>query len=264
MERVEQMRRNQRGKKTLAVILLLVLCMTLPGTEVLAARKDLTHSIWKKKKSTVTVTTPAGVRKYRLYNQTKCKGSDRIYYGPYGCVTTGVSIAVSGFGIKATPWHIHQGKASSKKTERYALKQLKLKRKRQAISLRLASQILTDMGIRNKRVTSFAAAQAEKEIRAHLMKGKPVIVKVKKGQHGGVKFTNRHHTLVLVGLVNDYVVFLNPSTGGVNSSRVGKIKTKINLKLSTLVKKFMYSSRSGTEGGYVMKNSAGGGYILVG
>ena len=264
MERTEQMRQNWRRHKTFTVILLLVLCMMMPGTEALAARKDLTHSIWKKRRSTVTVTTPAGVRKYHLYNQTRPRGKDRLYYGPYGCVTTGVSIAASGFGVKATPWLIHQGKASNKKTEKYALKQLKLKRKRQAISLRLASQILTDMGIPNRRVTSFSAPEAEEEIRTHLMEGKPVIVKVKKGQHGGVKFTNRHHTLVLVGLVDDYVVFLNPSTGGVNSSRVGKITSKINLKLGTLVQKFMYSSGSGTEGGYVLKNSTGGGYILVG
>ena len=262
MEYEKQMRQNR--KKILAAVLLLVICMMMPCTEVLAARRDLTHGIWKKKGSSVTVTTPAGVRKYHVYNQMRCKGPDRLYYGPYGCVTTGVSIAVSGFGIKATPWLIHQGKASNIKTERYALKQLKLKRKRQAISLRLAAQILTDMGIPNQRVTSFSAVQAEEEIRAHLLEGKPVIVKVKKGQHGGIKFTNRHHTLVLVGLVDDYVVFLNPSTGGVNSSRVGKIKTKINLKLGTLVQKFMYSSGSGTEGGYVLKNSCGGGYILVG
>ena len=222
------MKRNN-WKKTLIVVLMMLVCLETISGEALA---DQTQSIWNKSGSTVTVATPYGSRTYHLYNQLKCKGRDKYYYRSYGCVTTGVSIAASGFGVKAEPWAIHMGKSSSKKSERYALKQLKVKRKRrQAISLRLASQILTNMGIPNRRVTSFTTAAAEEEIRAHLLQGKPVIVKVKRGQHHGVKFTNHHHTLVLVGIVGDYVAFINPITGNMNSARSGKMK-KLRLRPS--------------------------------
>lgn len=259
------MQQSSKGKKILAVMCALILCLTLtvPAAQT-KARKDMTQGIWTRRGSTVTVKTGTRTRKYTLYNQLKCKGRDQLYYRNCGCVTTAVSIAASGFNMKAEPWIIHTGKTSSLRSESRALSQLKQKRKKKAISLRLASQILTNMKIRNKRVMSFTAASAEKEIRAHLLSGKPVIVKVRKGERGGVKFTNNHHTLVLLGITGDYVVFANPATGSLNNSRVGTVRSAINMRLSRLVRDFMFSSTKGTEGAYVTSLSNGGGYILVG
>lgn len=131
------------------------------------------------------------------------------------------------------------------------------------MSLRLASQILTDMGIANRRVTTFSDSSAERKIRKHLEAGKPVIIKVGSGRYKGIHFTNAHHTLVLIGIEKGYVVFINP-VGGVNKSTVGSVHRNINLKLSTLVKKFMYSSEKGTEGAYVTDYNDAGGFILAG
>lgn len=269
MERRKKMNMRSAGglRKALAAVLISAMCVCGFTGDVMAkttARKDATAGIWKIKGSTVTVTTSSGKRKYTLYNQRKPKSSDIVYWSAYGCVTTGLAMAASGLGSKATPWSIHSGSVKSKYSEAYALKKLRMRKQRRAMSLRLASQILSDMGIKNRRVTSFSSAQAYKDIKTHLKAGKPVLVKVKSGQHSGIKFTNAHHTLVLVGIVNDYVVFLNPSTGGVNTSRVGQIRSKINIKLSTLIHSFMYSSKSGTGGAYVTSTRSSGGYILVG
>lgn len=256
--------KSSRWKKIVATLLLFAMCMGTLGGEVQAARTDLTHGIWHKHGRHVTVTTPAGTRTYTIYNQLKCKGGDPHYYQRYGCVTAGVSIAASGFGVVAKPWTIRGGSASKACSERRALKQLKQSRKNYAISIRLASRILSNIGIPNKAVTSFNDAEAEAEIRQHLQAGKPVIVKVGKRQYDGVKFTKHHHTLVLIGMVDDYVVFINPVNGKINGSRVGKHKSKINLTLHTLVTKFMYSSKKGTHSAYVKRDKSGGGYILVG
>ncbi len=211
----------------------------------------------------VTVATPDGSRTYTLYGQMKTKRS-KNYFRRYGCITVGVSIAASGFGVDVNPWTIHLAKATQPYSERYAVSQLQQKFKEQAISLRLASQILTNMGIPNKAVATYAPAQAEAEIRQHLQAGKPVIVKVRKKRYAGIQFTNHHHALVLIGLNGDNVVFVNTANGRINDSRVGKVKSKIILPLHTLVTKFMFSSKGNTAKAYVRKDKAGGGYILVG
>ncbi len=255
--------KSSRWSKKIAILLLFTLCMTSLSFEAQAGRKDLTHGIWSKHGKNVTVTTSAGTRTYYAYDQLRCKGEDRRYYPSHGCVTVGVSIAASGFGVVAKPWSIHKGKATLACSESLALSQLQQKRKNTAISLRLASQILTNIGIPNKVVTAFSNTDAEAQIRKHLQEGKPVIVKVNSAKYKGVKFTTRHHTLVLIGMADDYVVFINPIKGKVNGSRVGKKRSKINLTLNELVTHFMYSSAD-TMSAYTSKASNGGGYILVG
>ena len=223
-----------------ALILTIVLSCSVLGTAALAAsRKDVTQDIWKTSGKTVTVTDPSGsARKYHCYSQ-NIRGD--YYYSTYGCITTAVSIAASGFGVNASPKKIHAGSASSVLSEKYALKILKAKYRKAAMSLRLASQILTDMGIPNKRVSSFSANTAIEEIRSHLKAGKPVIVKAGKKTYKGVHFTSQK----------------------INHSVLGKVNKKINLTVPELVK-FMYSSKKNTNSAYVTKTKDGGGYILVG
>lgn len=245
-----------------ALILTIVLSCSVLGTAALAAsRKDVTQDIWKTSGKTVTVTDPSGsARKYHCYSQ-NIRGD--YYYSTYGCIITAVSIAASGFGVNASPKKIHAGSASSVLSEKYALKILKAKYRKAAMSLRLASQILTDMGIPNKRVSSFSANTAIEEIRSHLKAGKPVIVKAGKKTYKGVHFTSQHHALVLIGIKGDTVVFVNPWGGKINHSVLGKVNKKINLTVPELVK-FMYSSKKNTNSAYVTKTKDGGGYILVG
>ncbi len=245
----------------LAVCVLSVFCS---GSMVYAkGRTDPTASAWSRKKNSVTCVMPGGSRTYHLYNQRKYG----LYFSSKGCVTTGVSIAASGFGVNAAPKKIRKGKATDPFSERYALAAMGMKSskvKNEAISLRTASQILTDMGIPNRAVTSYSKGAAVDEIRQHLLGGKPVIVKVKQKRWKGIQFTVFHHTLVLIGIVGENVIFINPATGGVNDSRVGLVNDKINLPLKSLVNKFMYTSKKHTKRAYTKRPRDGGGYILVG
>ena len=257
------MRYKNRARLVSVLLLTLVLsCSVLSTAASAASKSDATHSIWMKSGKDVTVTSPSGgTRKYHCYSQ-KIKGD--YYYSSYGCITTAVSIAASGFGKYVSPKKIHKGSSSSVYSEKYALKKIKAKYRKAAISLRLASQILTDMGIPNKRVNSFSSASAIKQIRNHLKAGKPVIVKVSKKTYKGIHFTVRHHALVLIGLKGDTVVFVNPWGGKINHSTIGKVHKNINLTVPQLVKKLMFSSKKHTKRAYVTNPKDGGGYILVG
>lgn len=257
------MRFKKRIRLLSVLILTLVLTLSaLSSTALAASKKDVTKSVWKKSGKNVTVTSPSGtVRKYHCYSQ-NIKGD--YYYSTYGCITAAVSIAASGFGTYASPKKIHAGSATDPVSEKYALKQIKAKYRKASISLRLASQILTDMGIPNKRVNSFSSATAISEIREHLKAGKPVIIKAGKKTYKGVHFTSQHHALVLIGIKDDTVVFVNPWGGKINHSVLGKVNKNINLTVPQLVKKFMYSSKKNTGSAYVTKTKDAGGYILVG
>ncbi len=256
--------KNKTWKKLLVSVLILIMCLGSLTVESQAARRDMTKGSWRKSGHSIHVLTPEGVRTYHIYNQLKPKGKNKLYFFQYGCVVTGLGIAASGFGSHVTPWMIHDSSASNPISERYALNQLQLKYEDAAISLRLSSQILTNLGITNKLVTSFSNEGAVEEIRNHLQAGKPVIVKVKNNTYRGVHFTNNHHTLVLLGMAGDYVFFLNPVTGKMNSSRTGRIKNKINLDLNTLVTQFMKCSEAEGTLGFIKRAKQSGGYILVG
>ena len=247
-----------RKLTTLFISVIMLLCLSSEAY----ARTDKTASAWYVKKNTVTCAMPGATRSYHIYNQKKLG----LYFRSYGCITTAVSICASGFGADVKPKSIRSGKASAAYSERYALSRMgvKPKVKNEPISLRCASQILTDMGIPNQRVTQFSNAQAEADIRAHLLEGKPVLVKVKKGRWKGIEFTVSHHALVLIGIVGDNVIFINPSSGGVNSSRAGNIHKHINITLRDLISHFMYQSFRHTESAYSKAVKRAGGYILVG
>lgn len=257
------MKYKNRARLLSVLLLTLILsCSVLSTAASAESKSDATQSIWKKSGKDITVTSPSGSkRKYHCYSQ-KIKGD--YYYSAYGCITTAVSISESGFGKYASPKQIHKGSSSSVYSEKYALKKIKAKYRKAAISLRLASQILTDMGIPNKRVNSFSANAAINEIRNHLKAGKPVIVKVSKKTYNGIRFTVRHHALVLIGLKGDTVVFVNPWGGKINHSSIGKVHKNINLTVPQLVTKLMFSSKKHVNSAYVSKPKDGGGYILVG
>jgi len=211
------------------------------------------------RKKYVTITAQNGTkRRYRCYKQ----GA----FITYGCIMTAVSIAASGFGAKHSPRSIHSGRSSACYSERYALQQLGTgeRFRYRAYSLKLASQILTDMGIQNKRVVRFKKSQAIKEIRAHLLQGKPVIVKVKNRRWHGIRLANQHHALVLVGIKKGRVYFINTANGILNGSTHGSKRRHISISLKQLVNHFMYSSKGNTESAYVGSWKSAGGYILVG
>ncbi len=255
------MKKSISWGKLLILVLTLVVCVSSVSMESFAKSKYKPGS-WSKSGSFVRVTSPAGKsRRYHCYKQS---GQNCVYLTSKGCITTAVAIAASGFGVKVTPKQIHFGSVKSKKSERYALKKMKAKYKDGAISLKLASQILTDMGIPNKKVSVFTKSNAIREIREHLKEGKPVIVKAKGTMYKGIRFTYKHHALVLIGIKGDKVTFINPWNGMINHSRVGKVHRGIKLSVPALVNHFMFSSKKNQSKAYVGNSKDGGGYILVG
>lgn len=204
----------------------------------------------------LSIVTPEGVKKYTIYSQHKYGR----YFVSYGCVTTAVAIVASSYGKSYTPSDIHSGSEKKKYSERYALKKMKetneLKKRygKAAISLHTASEILSNMGIENRAVYSFKKGKAEKEIRAHLKQGKPVIVKVNRNTYHGIRLANVHHAIVLVGLnKKDQIIYVNP--GYVQNYKV---------TLSTLLKHHMTVPEANFMDPYVTNINNAGGYILVG
>ncbi len=203
----------------------------------------------------LSIATPKGVKKYTIYSQHKYGP----YYTSYGCVTTAVAIVASSYGKSYTPRDIHTGSEGKKYSERYALKKMKKTSElrkyynRAALSLRTASKILSNMGIKNRAVYKFNRSKAEKEIRAHLKQGKPVIIKANTNRYNGIRLANVHHAIVLVGLDSrDQIIYVNP--GWVQNYKI---------KLSTLLRHHMPPAQGNYMTPYVLNISTAGGYILV-
>lgn len=203
------------------------------------------------------VTTPEDTKTYTAYAQMDYG----FYYRTFGCVATAVAIVGSGYGKPYTPAQIHEGTADKKYSERYAVTkmgkaaELKSGYGNAAISLRTASQILTNIGIKNRPVYTFSNAKALKQIRAHLKTGKPVIIK--KNRNIGMRNPGLggHHALVIVGLQGkDQAIVIDPGREGVRT----------DLKLSELVKKDMAPARGNYKNAYVEPAAlSAGGYILI-
>lgn len=222
------------------------------------------YRISKDKKYIKIGSASGKVTKYRLHRQYDYAPN---WYANYGCVTTSLATAVSGLGKNYTPMQIHGGSASAKYSELYALKKMGASSSlygKAAISVRTASQIIKDMGITNKPRYKFNVKTAEKEIRAHLQKGKPVLFKANNNKHDGIKIAYGHHAITLIGIdADDYVTFIDPSLGEVNLAYGNHVYAN-KMKLSTLVKYHISQPTGDVNYPYVLTEYGAGGYILVG
>ncbi len=205
----------------------------------------------------LTVTTPEDTKSYIAYSQLDYGNG---YYRDCGCMVTAVSIAASGFGKYYSPVKIHTGPANARYSERYAVTalgkadEMNARYGRKTISLRTGAHILKNMGISCKPVYTFDKATALKEIRAHLQKGKPVIIKANNNTHNGIRLANVHHALVIVGLdSNDHAIIINP----------GSPTYRTSITLSTLVNYHMTPASGDYSTAYVTGKSMTGGYILI-
>lgn len=222
-----------------------------------------------KSSSKLSIGTPDGAKDYKIYYQANYRtNSGGMYYRSFGCVVTAVAIIASACKDKDgeihsyTPKDIHEGSEKSKYSEKYAVKKMgnnsELSRwyDRAAISLRTASTILKDIGIKNKVVYTFTKAKAKKEIRKQLKQGKPVIVKANNNMHNGIRLTNEHHALVLVGIDSkDQIIYLDPGR-----------TWPYTLKLSTLVDYYMTPASGNYKSAYMTdfaSSKSAGGYILI-
>ena len=214
---------------------------------------------------TLQVITDDVTRYYTPYYETAYEG----YLSAQGCVHTAVAVAASAFGGKLSPLQIHQASSEDVRGEIHAVRHMKDAGKypnlynTAAISVRTAGEILKNSGIPAKAVTGFTTASAEKEIKEHLRRGKPVIVKTNNNMHNGLYMTNGHHAMVLLGLNAQGKVFIyDTAFGRLNASAMGG--TPINMTLKTLIEYHMTSPVSGQKAPYVMSLEGAGGYILVG
>lgn len=221
--------------------------------------------LYKTSSKYIKIGNQGGVRQYKIQASNWYGGGSR-YYKDMGCVTTAVSIAASGFGKYYTPAQIHTGPANKSYSERYAVKKMGASASLYgwaAISVRTASQILTDLKITNKARYTFNLKSAEKEIVAHLKKGKPVIVKANTNYYGGAQFAYGHHAIVLLGIGPDgYLTYMDTSTGLVNYAH--KSGTYVRLKPATLLSHHMNQASGNVNAPYVIDAYGAGGYILVG
>ena len=226
------------------------------------AKCKITSKSYVKSGSKLYVGTSAGLKTYTLYTQT----GKSSYYRNLGCVTTAVSIVASSYGKSYSPETIHASSVTKKYSERYAVKKLGYSTSlfgSAAISVKTASQILTDMGITNKAVYSYDKATAIAEITAHVKQGKPVILKANNSRVNGVQIANAHHAMVLVGIdENGYGIFIEPFNGSINYAHGNG--TYFKMTIDTFVNKHMTSATGNYNVPYVTNISAAGGYILVG
>lgn len=226
------------------------------------AKCKITSKSYVKSGSKLYVGTSAGLKTYTLYTQT----GKSSYYRNLGCVTTAVSIVASSYGKSYSPETIHASSVTKKYSERYAVKKLGYSTSlfgSAAISVKTASQILTDMGITNKAVYSYDKATAIAEITAHVKQGKPVILKANNSRVNGVQIANAHHAMVLVGIdENGYGIFIEPFNGSINYAHGNG--TYFKMTIDTFVNKHMTSATGNYNVPYVTSIAAAGGYILVG
>lgn len=206
--------------------------------------------------SQLKISTPDGIKTYHAYSQ-KNYGN---WYRTYGCVTTAIAIAASGYGKNYSPFDIHDGSSTKKYSERYAVTkmgktaELRAYYGNKAISVRTASAILTNMGIKNKAVYSYDRAKALKEIRNHLKEGKPVIIKANANTYNGIRIANLHHAIVIVGVdASDRAICINP----------GSPQYYTTITLKTLLYHHMTPASGNFNSAFMTDIKTAGGYILL-
>ncbi len=206
---------------------------------------------------TLAITSAEGIKTYYAYSQ---KDYGYGWCRSYGCVTTAVSVVASSYGKYYTPKEIHDAPASAAYSERYAV--IKMGEAstlpgwygKAAISVRTASNILTNMGIKNKAVYSYDRAEAVEEIREHLKAGKPVIIKANNNVYNGLQLGYPHHAIVLAGIdEKDHLVCVNRGSAYLTT-----------YTLSTLLYHHMTPASGKYTAPYVGDLKTAGGYILIG
>lgn len=143
--------------------------------------------------------------------------------------------------------------------------------KQMPVNLKGISTILTYYGVKNKYVYKYTAANAEKEITAHLKEGNPVIVTLP----GKNNYAGGTHTMVMLGLDENGDVIMGDSLKQSSGkwgkdNRLVKFDTAKNGNVNTvssIVKSFSAYSTSKskvTKSMYYTKAKAGNiGYVLV-
>ena len=251
-------------KRITAIILFFCLILGLPVIRTDAGDLFCRIRSYKDKNGRdpgkLVIDTPEGSKIYQCYAQ--------IDYGyeAQGCVVTAVAIAASAYGKAYTPKRIQEGKRSRRYSVRYAVKKMKASAElhgKAAISVSTAAQILKDMGIQTKAVYRFKKSKAIKEIKKHVKKGKPVLIKANAQKHNGIQIANAHHAILLVGLDEEgYGIFIDPMQGKINYAHGSG--NYFRMKINTLVNYHMTQASGNYKTPYVTNVEAAGGYILIG
>lgn len=216
--------------------------------------------------SRLKVTAGALSRTYTAY-MSDYPSNGSSYYPAQGCVVTGLAVAASGFGSTCSQVDIHEGSESSVCSERYALKKMGLGSSSWsnslALSMTTASQVLTDLKIKNKLRCTYTESQAVRELTEWAQALKPVIIKCHNTPVNGVQIANSHHTLVLLGIdKNGKGIFYDSATGNLNYAHTSK--NYFSCTIAQMVRNYMRSSSYKPSYPYVTDSSSAFGYILVG
>lgn len=215
------------------------------------------------------VYTIAG-RKYKMYAQSK---NTSAWCHSHGCSASVLATMLSSAGYDYTADQIHSADATKDYSIKAAIKAYGVKKGKNSdyaaynrdmpMTCFGISCIMRNMGLSCDYVATWASDQdAIRDITAALAQGKCVAVYVKGVSRDGIQFTKKggNHCILLVGFQdNGCLNFINPAGGRLNYSHItGKCN---NLKLSNLVKYYMFKNSEKANQVVFNKSSRSGGYV---
>lgn len=217
---------------------------------------------------TVTVNSYPSMRHYTVYKQSAAVNASSIknYMPRHGCAASALATVMTGFGKNVTPKRVTdkdglEYTAFGREVwvrnykEKYSEKQKD--DDSMPVSLYGMTVILNRHGIRTEYIRRFEKETAARQITAHLKKGNPVIIEMKKG-----KWANSFHTMVLLGITNTGKAIIADSADRsvfANQQRV-KYETVNNLLDDGM---FSCTTSGAKSTNCYFSTAGGGGYILV-
>lgn len=219
----------------------------------------------------VTVNSADGAKTYNIFAQGGSNIPVNSYIDLHGCAVSALTTVLSAHTKKyssLTPTKTY--KTLEKKvfgTKVWKANYRKSVRKQMPVSLYGISRILKYSGIKNRYVRYFKDQKAVSEIKAHLYKGKPVIIEVnnhtqKNGKISSKynnKWANSKHTMVLLGMTDNNKVIIADSAYRKWSGTKQRVKFA---KMESLVH-YMIPCKSTSYSCYYKSSDSCGGYILV-
>ena len=222
----------------------------------------------RKDRVSVTIHSYPKNKKYTVYNQSggsNLSGKYPRYMPWHGCAACSLSVVLGAYGVKTTPQHTVEAIEPEIIGPEYSMNYSKDNRRRMPLSLYGITCVLDHYNINNEYVRFFDDETAKEEITSHLLKGRPVIIEVRRlnrstGQYDKI-WTNSYHTLVLLGITDSgKYILADPANRdrGIFGEQ-GRIKL---IDLSDILP-YMYPCTETGMSSYFESKNTSGGYILI-
>lgn len=244
----------------------------VPELKVLIAKHPAEANSKSASEATADADSTSDPREFRVfYQKAMAYGDLGEYMSKHGCASCALTTVLRAFSSKHNGLRpddiVKTVEPSHFKKAEWLFNYKRPMLLQMPVTLCGISKILKAEGIVNRYVKSFEDDAAVKEITAHLLKGKPVMIETsRKKREGGKivarndkKYAGTNHTQVLLGVTREGKVIYADSAGRPWAGSRQRLK---ETELSDMIN-YMFPQQVKSEANYYIGRKRTGGYILI-